>query len=105
MCVRPHFSRSLQLLAFATAAAILSMSFHILITPSSLLAEAVLGYVPILLGFLSIWLCCRAWARATHKTLVLVYAVVLTPFAFSYPAWLLVIWVLYKSGNYHGPLP
>ena len=40
-----------------------------------------------------------------HKIAVLVYAILLAPIAFSYPAWLLYLWVLYATGAYKGPLP
>ncbi len=50
------------------------------------------------------WLCWRAVKQTRHKKLVLCYAVLLAPFAFSYPAWLVFIWASYVSG-YRGPMP
>jgi len=94
-----------RLLVFATASAAISLFFHDLISSNSLTTEVLLGYVPILLGSLSMWLCFKARARAIHKAWVLAYTILLAPFAFSYPAWLLFIWALYKSGRYHGPMP
>ena len=43
------------------------------------------------------WLCIRARKKTAHKRLVALFAVVLAPFAFSYPAWMVILWVLYVS--------
>ena len=67
--------------------------------------EVVLAYVPILFGILAMWLCLRARAGSEHKALVLTYTIVIAPFAFSYPVWLLFIWVMYRFGHYRGPMP
>jgi hypothetical protein len=40
-------------------------------TSRFLLVEAALGYMPVLLGSLSMWLCLKARAKSTHKALVL----------------------------------
>jgi hypothetical protein len=50
-------------------------------------------------------LCVLAINRAAHKRLVVLYAVILAPFAFAYPAWMIVLWILYTSGSYHGAMP
>jgi hypothetical protein len=100
--------KTVPLLFLATALAAVSLFFHQLITPrtpTSFLLELATGYTPILLGFLSMWLCSRARAKARRKGLILTYAIVLAPFAFSYPAWLFFIWVQYASGRYHLPMP
>ncbi len=98
-------SKPAWLLVCATAVATLSFLFHIMATPRTLLGETIWGYFPLLLGFVSMWLCFKARNEAVHKGLVLLYAIVLAPFAFSYPAWLLILWVGYASGRYHGPMP
>jgi hypothetical protein len=63
------------------------------------------GLVPIVLGGLSMLLCFAARERTRHKRLVIAYAVLLAPFAFSYPAWMMFVKVLYLSGKYTGPMP
>jgi hypothetical protein len=98
-------TKPVQLLALATAVAALSLYFNILVTSRFLLAEAGLSYVPMLLGCLSMWLCLKARAKSTHKALFFTYAIVIAPFAFSYPAWIFYIWVIYAFGHYHGPMP
>jgi hypothetical protein len=57
-----------------------------------------------LLGCISMWLCWRAGKQTRSKKLVLCYAVLLAPFAFSYPAWIVFIWASYVFG-YRGPMP
>jgi len=98
-------TKPVQLLTLATAVAVLSLYFNVVVTSRFLLAEAALSYMPMLLGSLSMWLCLKARAKSSHKALVLTYAIVLAPFAFSYPAWMFFIWVMYASGHYHGPMP
>jgi hypothetical protein len=93
------------LLVGATVLAAVSFSFHIIVRASSVGTEAILGYIPVLLGCICMWLCLKARRAAGRKWLVLSYAVVLAPFAFSYPAWSLILWVEYISGRYRGPLP
>jgi hypothetical protein len=94
---------ALTLLDAATALSALSLFFHLFIG-QGLIAQAVFGYVPILLGFIVLWLCWRARGRTRHKTAVVLYAIFLAPFAFSYPAWIFFIWVWYRAGA-QGPLP
>lgn len=98
-------TKPVQLLGLATAVAALSLCLNFLVRPDSWPAQEVIGYVPIPLGFLSMWLCLKARTKATRKALVVGYAIVLAPFAFNYPAWLFFTWVLYASGRYHGPMP
>lgn len=93
------------LLAYATVLAALSFLFHMVVPGNSLFGEVALAYVPVLLGCVSMWLCFKAWKGAAHKRFVIFYAIVLAPFAFSYPAWLLILWILYAAGLYHGPMP
>jgi hypothetical protein len=93
------------MLLAATALAAISFAFHMIVRNRSVGTEAILGYVPVLLGCICMWLCFRAHRSAVHKRLILLYAVILAPFAFSYPAWVLILWVEYISGRYHGPLP
>jgi hypothetical protein len=102
---RSEGADSAVLLVGATAVAVLSFLFHMITRQSSLLSEAVWGYFPVLLGSVSMWLCFKARKEAIHKGFVLLYAILLAPFAFSYPAWLLILWALYASGRYHGPMP
>lgn len=93
------------LLSAATAVAGLSFFWHTLSWTKSLYAETVLGYVPLALGVVCLWLCLKARGRTTYKRLVLCYSVILAPFAFSYPAWMLVVWIAFESGHYNGPMP
>jgi hypothetical protein len=74
-------------------------------TGKTLGTQVILGYFPVLLGSVAIWLCIRARRKAAHKRLVALYAVVLAPFAFSYPAWIAILWMMYLSGRYKGPMP
>jgi hypothetical protein len=93
------------LLIAATVISAVSFSFHMMATGKTLGAEVILGYFPVLLGFVAMLLCIWAGRKSTHKGLVALYAVVLAPFAFSYPAWMVILWVLYVSGRYKGPMP
>lgn len=94
------------LLGFATAIAVVSFfSNNIWSINRSLLTDALLGYVPILCGLVCMWLCFQARKKTYHKRLVLMYAILLAPFAFCYPAWFLILWILYGSGAYRGPMP
>lgn len=89
----------------ATALAVLSFFWHTLLARKSLYAEALLGYVPLMLGTVCMWLCFKARVRAKHKSLVLWYSLALAPFAFSYPAWMLIVWIAFASARYNGPMP
>jgi hypothetical protein len=75
------------------------------VSTTALGAEVAASFLPFVLCGASMLLCLRARQRAQRKRLVLVYAVVLAPFAFSYPAWILFLFVLYVSGRYTGPMP
>lgn len=96
-------SRQVVLL-LGSATFVAAMSVLLLTRVHGRIAEIVLGYVPIPLGCISMWLCWRARQKARHKTLVLCYAILLAPFAFSYPAWILFIYVWFRSGG-GGPFP
>jgi hypothetical protein len=93
------------LLTLATVIALISLFLHTIIEPKGLGSEAVIGYVPVLLGCVSMWLCVRARRNTKHKGLVLSYTLFLAPFAFSYPAWIVFLWLTYASGKYSGPMP
>ena len=93
------------LLSAATALAALSFFWHTLPWTKSLDVEIVLGYVPLVSGVVCVWLCLKARSRTKHKGLVLCYSVHLAPFAFSYPAWMLIVWIAFESGHYNGPMP
>jgi len=58
------------------------------------MSDLIRGYVPILLGSVSMLLCVLARRKAVHKGRVAIYAVVLSPLAFSYPGWMLILLVL-----------
>jgi hypothetical protein len=73
-------------------------------TPKALADDILLGYIPILLGCISMSLCWRAHKQARHKALVLCYAVLLAPLAFYYPFASALVWASYISGG-SGPFP
>jgi hypothetical protein len=93
------------LLACATAIGILSLFSHGIVSATPLVVWIEDGYVPLVLGGLSMLLCFVARQRTRHKRLVVAYAVLLAPFAFSYPAWMLFLWVMCASGKLAGPWP
>jgi len=93
------------LLLAATMISALSFFFHMLLTGRTLGTEVVLAYFPVLLGFVAMWLCICAGRKTARKGLVALYAAVLAPFAFSYPAWMVILWTLYASGCYTGSMP
>ncbi|MGA3028090.1 MAG: hypothetical protein ABSF98_25345 [Bryobacteraceae bacterium] len=110
--IRPQHALTCPLLlTCATAIGLLSLSapiwlarmFTLVFARGSVSTTA--SFLPFVLGGASMLLCLRARQRAQRKRLVLVYAVVLAPFAFSYPAWILFLFVLYVSGRYTGPMP
>jgi len=90
-------------LASATALSVFSL-FLLTLVHTGPIAELALGYVPILLGAVAMWLCWRARKAARHKTAVLLYTIFLAPFAFSYPAWMAFVWAWYAVGG-KGPFP
>jgi hypothetical protein len=100
----PKFTTAPILLGCATVVALGSF-FFLLIIPNGLVYEATLGYVPIALGGICLWLGYSAFRIARHKFSTAAYMVILTPFAFSYPARLLFLWIMYASGRYDGPMP
>jgi hypothetical protein len=97
--------RPALLIAGATLVAVVSFLSHLIVPSKTLLSDLALGYVPILLGCVSMLLCDRARRRTTHRRLVTLYAVIISPFAFSYPAWILILWILYAPGRYNGSMP
>lgn len=80
------------------ATAIAVSSFCLLALPGQLFS-----YLPILLGCFSMLLCILARRRAVYKDLVTLYMILLSPFAFCYPAWFLLFYVVLASG-YQGPM-
>ena len=82
--------RAVWLLALATTFAIVSLGL-LLALPLSGKFATIFGWLPIFLGCVTMWLCWRARRVARHKTAVLIYAILLVPFAFSYPAGILVL--------------
>ncbi|HEX5226318.1 MAG TPA: hypothetical protein VFW44_01350 [Bryobacteraceae bacterium] len=97
-------NRQISLLIAATCLAAISLSLDLLISARALVTEILLGYAPILLGSVAMWLCLQARRTAQHKTAVLLYTILLAPFAFSYPAWLAFVWIWYRAGG-SGPFP
>jgi hypothetical protein len=93
------------LLIAATIISAMSFAFHTMAIGKTLGTEVILGYFPVLLGVAAMWLCIRARKKTAHKRLVALFAVVLAPFAFSYPAWMVILWILFISGRYKGALP
>jgi hypothetical protein len=89
----------------ATAISMVSLFFNQLADGKTLATELVFSYVPLLLGLAAMWLCVLARRRTARKRLVTLYAVILAPFAFSYPAWMVLLLVAYKTGSYTGPMP
>jgi pilus assembly protein TadC len=98
----------LALIICATFIGFVSFTLHLLVgalMKGSLSADLVAGYGSLTLGFLSMYLCFKAWRASRRRWLVLLYSVMLAPFAFSLPAWLAFIWVMHATGRYSGPMP
>ena len=97
------------LLFIATVIACISVTFplklHPIISPDSFVAELPLGYIPLLCGCVCMYICFKAWQRSIHRVAVILYSTALAPFAFSYPAWMVFIWIAYAYGGYQGPMP
>jgi dolichol kinase len=94
-----------MLLGCATAIAILSLFLPEVFLAMPFILHFVAYPIPLVLGGLTMLLCLMARQRTRHKRLVVAYAVFLAPFAFSWPAWMAYIAVLYFSGKYTGPMP
>ena len=92
------------LLGSATVLSLVSLCFPFFVQPKSLIAQILIGYIPILLGCIAMWLCLRARKKARHKALVILYAILLAPFAFYYPVAVALAWASYVSGG-RGPFP
>lgn len=103
--LRKIWNRPTGLLSSAAAIAAVSLFFEPVIRPQRLFAQVVLGYIPVLLGCISMWLCIRASKRSNHKRIVFLYAIVLAPFAFAYPVWWALLYIAYVTGRYNGPTP
>jgi hypothetical protein len=102
--LRPLESTAVLLIT-ATIISTLSFSFHLLAPTERPVMESIFAYLPLLFGGVAIGLCVRAINKASHKRLVMVYTVILAPFAFSHPAWMIILWILYTSGHYKGAMP
>jgi len=100
----PKLASSPILLGLATVLASVSFFFHVVI-PRSFLYQEALWWVPIVLGGMCVWLGYSAWRVARYRRFTIIYMVLLTPFAFSYPGWVLVLFLMLASGTYHGPMP
>lgn len=94
-----------MLLISATAISTASFLLHVPAVDHPLGLALIFAYIPLLFGSVAMLLCVLALLKSKRKSLVLVYTVVLAPFAFSYPAWIIILWVLYTSGGYKGPMP
>jgi len=101
----PNKFSSIFLLVCATLIALTSFFASEFPIAKSLAGDLILGYGMLALGCVSMWLCFQARQRSDHKGMVLFYTVILAPFAFGIPAWVAVLWWLFKSGRYNGPMP
>ena len=93
------------LLMTATAISTLSFFFRALVPAKPLVMELILAYSPLLFGGVAMGLCIMAVSKAAHKRLIVLYTMTLAPFAFGYPAWMIILWILYASGRYKGAMP
>lgn len=96
-------------LALIGAMAIAAVSLFIvqfiqIVEGGDLAIEVFVGSAPVVLGCIAMGLCYKAYARAMRKKLVVAYAVLLAPFAFSYPAWIVFLWLMFATGRYKGPM-
>src|SRR5450432_971150 len=89
--------RPVSLIAIATGIAAVSFLFHVIAPTGTLLGDLILGYAPVLLGCVSMFLLVRARRKVVHRGRVTIYAVILSPFAFSYPAWILILLVYFTN--------
>jgi hypothetical protein len=74
-------------------------------THDSFSMEAISSYLTLLAGVTCEILCFKALFKAKRKVRIALFTIVLTPFAFSYPAWLAIIAFLYYTKLYTGPMP
>ena len=93
------------LLACATAIAVVSPLTGQIFDPKTPNSQFLVGYIPLVLGCICMWLCFRAQRQAKHRKMILLYAGLLAPFAFAYPAWIAFLCFEYASGRYTGPMP
>lgn len=93
------------LLAIATVLAVVSLFFHRMFPIHGLWAQLALGCMPILIGCVWASITYRAWQRSSRHWAVALYGFVIAPMAFSYPAWILFVWVMWVFGKYNGPMP
>jgi hypothetical protein len=89
------------LLVAATVLSLVSLGLFFVLLPSGQMSKPLVALLPILLGCVSMWLCWRARRAARHKIAVIVYAIVLAPFAFSYPAGLALLWATGLRVEFH----
>jgi len=109
MLQRAEQTSSFKLLSYATLVGGASFLPHPVAADAfqlrSLNSDLIEGYTMLGLGCISMYLCYKAWRRSRHRWLVLLYAVILAPFAFSLPASLAFIWIAYATCHYTGPMP
>jgi hypothetical protein len=101
----PNNSSPFALLIYAALIAAVSFSFGFL--PDSIPELTAIGliYLGGLLGLYSMLLCREAHSRASNKRSILLYSILLAPFAFGLPTWWLYFLGVLLSGHYHGPMP
>jgi hypothetical protein len=87
------------LLITATGISALSFFFRDVMPAKPLALELIFAYFPLLFGGAAMALCILAINRAAHKRLVVLYAVILAPFAFRYSVWMIIVWILYAAAT------
>jgi hypothetical protein len=92
------------LMISATVLAAVSFLLNVVIRVRSLILEIAIGYIPLLIGCVCLRLCYMAYKRAERRPLVLWWSIALTPFAFSYPAWAVILGFLRATGLYAVPM-
>jgi hypothetical protein len=65
----------------------------------------IIGYIPFVVGGVTMWLCAKAHQRSSHRTAVVVYTILLAPFAFFFPVAWIYLFYMEATGQYHGPYP
>ncbi len=66
--------------------------------PAGASAPLLIGCVCTLMGY-------KVWNAAGRLGGVGIYLLLLLPFAFGYPAWIVLLVIAYLSGQYSGPMP
>jgi hypothetical protein len=94
-----------KLLWFAGGIAVCSPLLGLVIGFGPFYLQMILSWIPLLLGCVAAFLSIVAFLKAKRRWLVAIYGIVLMPFAFGYPVWFAVLWLLYASGKYQGAMP